>query len=181
MSKSSSTASSSSDGTSTSSPSSSCDATSVGEAAALLDDSSEAKQDDLAGDKAEPATSSSKDRKGKGKSKASDQDDEKTSLESVEVLFDKPGHRKELRTSKNGRKYELETQGLWTVLRGLTPSTKQRTLRERLKKRLKELAGFWPFLRRFVFEVLSLGRWRFVIHLMGSTIKGLVPVSLLFA
>ena len=101
---------------------------------------------------------------------------ETTNEDRITVLLDEPGFRREMRTSKTGRKYLIETRGLWTTLQSLTPYIKQRTVRERLRKRLKEFKIFWPFVLRFATEVLKLGRWRFLCHLIGSTVTGLVPV-----
>lgn len=94
----------------------------------------------------------------------------------IEVLAEKPGYRKELRTSPNGNKYLIETQGLWTTLRSLTPVSKKRSLRERMKRKLIDFTTFWPFLIRFAKEVINLGRWRFLLHLVASTLTGLTPV-----
>lgn len=106
-----------------------------------------------------------------------DKDKGKGKGDTIEVLVDRPGYRKELRTSKTGRKYSVVTEGLWTTLRSLTPQLKKKSLKDRLRKRLKEFRTFYPFLIRFAGEVLRLGRWRFLVHLIGSTITGLVPVS----
>lgn len=97
--------------------------------------------------------------------------------DTIEVLAQRPGYRKELRTSPAGKKYLIETQGLWTTLRSLTPVMKKRSLRERLTKRLLDFATFWPFLLRFAKEVINLGKWRFLLHLVASTLTGLTPVS----
>ena len=96
----------------------------------------------------------------------------------VEVLADKPGYRKELRTSPNGNKYLIETHGLWTTLRSLTPILKKRSIKERLGKKIVDFTTFWPFLLRFAKEVINLGRWRFLLHLVASTLTGLTPVRL---
>lgn len=79
------------------------------------------------------ATDDDSDTTAAGTSKATDK---------IEVLADKPGYRKELRTSPSGNKYLIETQGLWTTLRSLTPVMKKRSLRERIKKKLLDFATF---------------------------------------
>jgi hypothetical protein len=99
--------------------------------------------------------------------------------DAIIVQVDKPGYTRSLRTrAKTGRHYSIETQGLWTRIRSLTPHVKKRSLKERLRKRLKEFRTFWPFIIRFATEVLRLGKWRFFFHLIASTITGLAPVSL---
>jgi hypothetical protein len=95
----------------------------------------------------------------------------------IEVLADKPGYRKELRTSPAGNKYLIETRGLWTTLRSLTPLRKNRSTQHRLKKKLVDFATFWPFLLRFAKKVINLGRGRFLLHLVASTLTGLAPVG----
>ena len=102
-----------------------------------------------------------------------------------EVLLDVPGRRKEIRTTPKGKQYLLQTEGMWSTLTSLTPSGSsaaakdkgKNTYRHQLRKKLKEFRTFYPFLARFAKEALTLGRWRFLIHLVGSTITGLVPVS----
>lgn len=111
----------------------------------------------------------------KGKAKSSKEKDKEK--EKIEVLAERDDYKKELRTSSKGRKYLIETKGLWTTLRSLTPIVNQRSLKERLMKRLKEFATVWPFLLRFAKEVINLGKWRFLLHLIASTITGLTPVS----
>lgn len=66
--------------------------------------------------------------------------------EKSEVIIDRPGYRKELRTAKSGRKYSVETKGLWTTVKSLTPHLKKQSLRERLAGRLKNWKTFYPFL-----------------------------------
>ena len=100
-----------------------------------------------------------------------------------EVLLDVPGRRKEIRTTAKGKQYLLQTEGMWSTLTSLTPSGSaakdkgKNTYRHQIRKKLKEFKTFYPFLTRFAKEALALGRWRFLIHLIGSTITGLVPVS----
>jgi hypothetical protein len=103
--------------------------------------------------------------------KSSDKEKDK-----VDILVDKPGYHKELRTTAKGRKYLIETRGLWTTLRSLTPLSKNRSVRDRLTKRILDFTTFWPFLLRFAKEVINLGRWRFLLHLTASTLTGLAPV-----
>lgn len=94
----------------------------------------------------------------------------------VKVLVDKPGLHKEMRTNAKGRRYLIETEGLWTTVRSLDPlKSKRKPMVERLAKRLEDFRTFWPFLFRFAKEVIALGRYRFLFHLISSTISGLVP------
>lgn len=85
-------------------------------------------------DAEDPAGPESAKRKSKGKGKATEVE------ETVKILIDEPGHRKELRTSSTGRQYAIETRGMWTILRSLNPRAGSKlSVRERLKKRLKEV------------------------------------------
>lgn len=142
----------------------------------------------IAGDDADRQDAPNTDSSSSSSSSSSDHDQNATTSSSttttgtakatdiIEVLAEKPGYRKELRTSANGNKYLIETQGLWTTLRSLTPVSKKRSVRERMRKKLIDFATFWPFLIRFAKEVINLGRWRFLLHLVASTLTGLTPV-----
>ena len=102
--------------------------------------------------------------------------DAKTKKDEVKVLVDKPGFYREVRTNAKGRRYEVETEGLWTTVRSLDgPRNRRKPYLERLSKRFQQFKTFWPFLLRFAKEVVRLGRWRFLFHLISSTIMGLVP------
>ena len=94
----------------------------------------------------------------------------------IKVLVDKPGYHKEIRTNAKGRRYEVETEGLWTTVRSLDGRRgRSKPYIQRLTKRFTEFKTFWPFLLRFAKEVIKLGRWRFVFHLISSFVMGLVP------
>ena len=87
----------------------------------------------------------------------------------IKVLVDKPGYHKEIRTNAKGRRYEVETEGLWTTVRSLDGRRgRSKPYIQRLTKRFTEFKTFWPFLLRFAKEVIKLGRWRFVFHLISS-------------